>query len=61
LPYLLLNWTSFLPRHRSRRPVYVLQSKGRRRIFLKLEGTAHFKLRQAIGKKNERRSRRAAK
>jgi hypothetical protein len=38
-----------------------LQSKGRRRIFLKLEGTAHFKLRQAIGKKNERRSRRASK
>ena len=55
--YLLLNWTSFLPRQRSRRPVYILQAKGRRRIYLKLEGGIHFKLRQAIGRTNESKPR----
>ena len=51
--YLLFNWTSFLSHRRSIRPVYVLQTKGRRRIFLKLESGIHFKLRQAIGKASE--------
>ncbi len=55
--YLLFNWISFLPHRRSIRPVYVLQTKGRLRIFLKLENGAHFKLRQAIGRTNEQRPR----
>jgi len=58
--YLLFNWPSFLPHRRSIRPVYVLQARGRRRIFLKLESGAHFKLRQAIGRQNKQRPRMAA-
>ncbi len=55
LTYLILNWSSFLPRCRSVCPVYVLQTKGRARIFLKLKSDVHFKLRQAIGRASEQR------
>jgi hypothetical protein len=48
--YLATNWLQFLPHRRSICPVYVLQAKTGRRLFLKLDGTAHFKLRQAIGR-----------
>jgi hypothetical protein len=58
--YLLFHWPRLLPHHRSVRPVYVLQTKTRRRIFLKLEAGAHFKLRQAIGRKREQEQRLAA-
>ena len=51
--YLLSNWLHFLPHHRATCPVYVLQAKTGRRLFLKLDGTAHFKLRQAIGRQRE--------
>jgi hypothetical protein len=50
--YLLFNWLQFLPHRRSVRPVYILQSRNRQRLFLKLEGGAHFKLRQAIARKS---------
>ena len=58
--YLLFHWPQLLPYHRSVRPVYVLQTKTRRRIFLKLSAGAHFKLRQAIGRKREQQQRVAA-
>ena len=58
--YLLGNWLQFLPHRRSICPVYVLQAKTGRRLFLKLDGTTHFKLRQAIGRQHERRQRIAA-
>lgn len=58
--YLLFNWPQFLPHHRSVRPIYVLQTKTRRRIFLKLGSGAHFKLRQAIGRQHEHRPQRIA-
>ena len=51
--YLLFHWPQLLPYHRSVRPVYILQTKTRRRIFLKLGAGAHFKLRQAIGGERE--------
>jgi len=52
--YLITNWLQFLPHRRSICPVYVLQAKTGRRLFLKLEGEAHFKLRQAIGRATAR-------
>ncbi len=52
--YLLLNWLQFLPHRRSICPVYILQTDNNQSLFLKLDGRAHFKLRQAIGRKNER-------
>lgn len=56
--YLLFNWLKLLSRRRT--PIYVLQTKGRRRIFLRLDSCAHFKLRQAIGKTLQKRSKIAA-
>ena len=58
--YLLFNWPQFLPHHRSIRPVYILQTKTRHRIFLRLGDGAHFRLRQAIGQKREQQQRMAA-
>ncbi|MEE9369318.1 MAG: hypothetical protein V3V05_10735 [Pontiella sp.] len=58
--YYTFNWLQFLPHRRSLRPVYVLQTRTRHRIFLKLEGSGHFKLRQAIGRYNDRKKKRAA-
>ncbi len=57
---LLFNWPHFLPHRRSVRPVYVLQTKNSRRLFLKLDGKAHFKLRQAIARTHETRQQRMA-
>jgi hypothetical protein len=53
--YLMSNWLQFLPHRRSVCPVYVLQAKTGRRLFLKLEGGAHFALRKAIGRTNEQK------
>lgn len=47
---LLFNWSLLLPQRRSIRPIYVLKAKTGRRLLLKLEGDAHFRLRQAIGR-----------
>jgi hypothetical protein len=58
--YYLFNWPQFLPHRRSIRPVYVLQTRSRHRIFLKLEGAGHFKLRQAIGRHSDRKPNRLA-
>lgn len=58
--YLLFNWPQLLPYHRSVRPVYILQTKTRRRIFLTLGAGAHFKLRQALGRQREEQQRVAA-
>ena len=58
--YLVSNWFRFLPHHRSTCPVYVLQAKTGRRLFLKLNNTAHFKLRQAIGRQREQLKHRIA-
>lgn len=58
--YLLFNWSQFLPHRRSVCPVYILQTKKHQRVFLKLEGAAHFRLRQAIGRSTKRDHRLAA-
>lgn len=60
MAYLFFNWTSFLPRSRTARPVYVLQTTSRRRVFLKLEGLEHFRLRKAIGRQLENERQRIA-
>jgi len=48
--HLLMNWKHFLIRFQSSRPVYVLQTTNRQRIFLRLSGGAHFRLRQALNR-----------
>lgn len=56
MPSLLLplNWIHFLPRRRSLRPVYLLQTFSGKRLFLRLASGAHFRLRRAIAQsKNE--------
>lgn len=58
--YMIFNALQFLPHRRSFRPVYVLQTRSRHRIFLKLEGSAHFRLRQAIGRHSDPGNRMAA-
>lgn len=55
--YLLVNWSQFLSYQRAASPLYVLQAKTGRRLFLKLNGKAHFKLRQAIGRQLEQKLR----
>ncbi|VGO22968.1 hypothetical protein [Pontiella sulfatireligans] len=48
--YFLTSWMQFMPHRRTINPVYVLQTRKGHRLFLKLQGDAHFKLRQAIGR-----------
>ena len=48
--HLLMNWKHFLIRYQSSRPVYILQTTNRQRIFLRLSGGAHFRLRQALSR-----------
>lgn len=49
--FLLFNWLHFLSIRRARRPIYVLQTRStHHRIFLKMESSAHFRLRQAIAR-----------
>lgn len=57
---LLSDWWQLLPRRHSVRAVYVLQTKARRRIFMNLDGSAHFRLRQAIGRSHKNLPRIAA-
>jgi len=59
--YLLINWPQFLlARHRSVSPVYILQTRKGHKVFMKLEGGAHFRLRQAIARHSDRRSHKLA-
>lgn len=59
--YFIFNWPCFtLTRKRSVRPVYILQTRKGQRIMIKLEGGAHFRLRQAIGRHNDQRKKRKA-
>ena len=59
--HLLLKWPEFiLPSHRAHRPVYILQTRKGNRLFLSLEGSSHFRLRQAIARHSDRRSHRLA-
>jgi hypothetical protein len=58
--YLFFNYVQFLSFSRARRPVYVLQTQSRRRIFLKLDNRTHFRLRKAIGRYVSRDKRMAA-
>ena len=48
--FLCFNWIHFMAHKRSRRPVYVLQTRSHHRILLKLDSATHFKLRQAIAR-----------
>lgn len=59
--YFLMNWPQFLlSKHRSVSPVYILQTRKGQKIFMKLEGGAHFRLRQAIARHSDRRSHKLA-
>ena len=58
--YLLFNCIQFMSHRRATRPVYVLQTQSRRRIFLKLDSGTHFRLRQALGRHVVRDRRMAA-
>jgi hypothetical protein len=54
--YFIFNWPCFfMTGKRSVKPVYMLQSRKGQRIMMKLEGGAHFRLRQAIARHNTRR------
>ena len=59
--YFIMNWSCFiLTRKRSVKPVYILQTRKGQRIMMKLEGGAHFRLRQAISRHSERRNKQNA-
>jgi hypothetical protein len=58
--YLLFNCIQFMSFRRAVRPVYVLQTQSRCRIFLKLDSGTHFRLRQALGRHVVRDKRLAA-
>lgn len=58
--YLLFNCIQFMSYRRAVRPVYVLQTQTRRRIFLKLDSATHFRLSQALGRHVVRDRRMAA-
>jgi hypothetical protein len=48
--YLLFKWVHFLPHRRAACPLYVLQTRSRHRIFLKLDQGAHFRLKRVMGR-----------
>lgn len=52
--YLLLNWKHFLTNRRTICPIYVLKTGKHSRLLIKLKGDMHFKLRQVIGRNQER-------
>jgi hypothetical protein len=54
--YFLLNWPQMLlASHRSVCPVYILQTRKGQKLFLKMTGGSHFRLRQAISRHSDRR------
>jgi hypothetical protein len=58
--YYLFHWPKIMKRGRYLRPVYVLQTRKRHRIFLRLDGDAHFRLRQAIARHSDSKKHRKA-
>ncbi|WP_372796272.1 hypothetical protein [Pontiella sp.] len=55
--YFMLNWPQLLlASHRSSCPVYVIQTRKGNRMFLKMRGGEHFRLRQAIARHSDKRS-----
>ena len=59
--YFLLNWPQMLlSSHRCTRPVYVVQTRKGNKLFLKMEGGEHFRLRQAIARHSDKRSHKMA-
>lgn len=58
--FLFFSWPQLLRYRRSVRPVYILKTNTGGRLLLTLDGNAHFRLRQAIGRQNIRRSDRLA-
>ena len=55
--YFMLNWPRFLlTSHRATRPVYILRTRKGHKLFLLMEGGAHFRLRQAIGRHSDRKT-----
>ena len=47
---MLFKWVHFLPNRKTVSPLYVLQTRSRHRIFLKMDSGAHFRLRRVIGR-----------
>lgn len=59
--YFLLNWPQLLlASKRSTCPVYVLQTRKGQKMFLKMRGGEHFRLRQAIARHSDKRSHKMA-
>ena len=59
--YFIMNWPRFLlASHRAVSPVYILQTRKGHKLFLRLEGGAHFRLRQAIARHSDRRNHKQA-
>ncbi len=59
--YLILNWPQMLlASHRSICPVYILQTRKGQKLFLKLAGGAHFRLRKAIARHSDRKNHKMA-
>ncbi|MDF7825575.1 hypothetical protein P4B35_16230 [Pontiellaceae bacterium B12227] len=54
--YFIMNWPQLLlTSHRSVSPVYILQTRKGQKLFLKMEGGSHFRLRQAIARHSDRK------
>lgn len=54
--YFMLNWPQMLlASHRSVCPVYLLQTRKGQKVFLKMEGGAHYRLRKAIARHSDRK------
>ncbi len=58
--YLLLNWQYFLSNRRTISPIYILKTGKHQHVLLKLKGDMHFKLRQVLGRRQEKRGHRVA-
>ena len=57
---LLFNWLHFMPQHYTTSPVYVLQTRFRYRIFLRMDASAHVELCSLISRHAVRSIRLAA-
>ena len=55
--FFMLNWPQMLlASHRAICPVYVLQTRKGQKIFIKMKGGGHFRLREAIARHSNRKS-----
>lgn len=48
--FMVLNWLHFLPHKKNSKALYVLQTRLKYRIFMRLDSKSHFLLRTEIGR-----------